>query len=329
MAVAVTVRGTFQSPAVKVSDAGLTVTASLLPVPSGPRTAGVTVTSPVGSEVSATAQVARVSSPGVAGSSASATVTDRSVTSETVTNATSFSVTVTRTSGTSTPSKPPPEAACAIVARRSPPMRWSRTPATVTVRGVCQSAAVKVSDSGLTVTASLLPVPSAPRAAGVRVVSPVGRASRVTVYVAAPTSATRSEDGETATPSVLVTVTGSDVRALPTWKGAVPVSRTRTSASGQSSGVSSPPAVTVTVRGSSQSSLVNAGRLRGETVSDGGSQEEARTSGVRVVPASGRTAGRKVKVAAPPSATSSEEGETSTPASSSGMATWTPGNARL
>ena len=79
--VTVTVCGVFQLPAappakpVKVSDAGLTVTASARPVPSGPRATGVTVTAPAGSVSSTTVQVPVDSSSGVAASSASATVT--------------------------------------------------------------------------------------------------------------------------------------------------------------------------------------------------------------------------------------------------------------
>ena len=64
------------------------------------------------------------------------------------------------------------------------PTASSSTPATVTVFGVAQSPPappVKVSDAGLTVTAPVLDVPSAPRACGVTVTGPVGFASSRTV----------------------------------------------------------------------------------------------------------------------------------------------------
>ena len=62
------------------------------------------------------------------------------------------------------------------VALRSPKVS-SSTAATVTVRGVLQSVVVKVSDAGLTVTASVLDAPSAAFASGVTVTAPAGRRS--------------------------------------------------------------------------------------------------------------------------------------------------------
>ena len=95
--VTVTVRAALQSAAVKVSDAGLTVTASVLPVPSAPRASGVTVTLPSGAASSTTVQVASFSlTSAVAPSSVSATVTDTGVT----VTAASSSVTATRTGAT-------------------------------------------------------------------------------------------------------------------------------------------------------------------------------------------------------------------------------------
>ena len=54
----VTVRAAFQSPGVKVSEAGPTSTASVSDVPSAPRARGVTVTSPDGGAASTTVKVA-------------------------------------------------------------------------------------------------------------------------------------------------------------------------------------------------------------------------------------------------------------------------------
>ena len=90
----------------------------------------------------------------------------------------------------------------------------SSTPVTVTVRGVNQSVAVKVSDAGPTRTALVLEVPSAAFARGVTVTSPAGPASSTIAYVATPPfSATARVVGVTVSEGTsafaTVTVTGS------------------------------------------------------------------------------------------------------------------------